>query len=375
MRLLLGLFLTLCVWALAPTQPAHANVQCVSLQHPTRVAESYLLCAAIGEDNRVYTTLRPEAGGDWTGWKARSGAVQGDLDCAASTGSPSRGRDWFRVDCFARAADGSLRQIIDGGDASTPEGEASALAATLSGAPSCVSTVRQLYCFGRNDSNNLMANAGHIGRGWVGWANLAGVTNQDPECVRGPMGMTHCFVRNADRGISVISCAGWSSSGACARAWLNGDGVLESKLSCVAQPLPEGAPGTQPHFDCFVRGTDNAIHQIRYTNNAFQGWRQINPGRVRGDPSCVVTGVDRYLCAARDEGDRLAFTRYDGASWSAWQTTGDAITGSPHCVFSVGRNETVCNARHRVTGEVQQAVIPAGPAYRVTRISGLRLRE
>jgi hypothetical protein len=379
MRWLVGLCIAVAALVLTGQQPAHANSQCVSLVHPSRAADRFLLCFAIGEDNRIYSNVTHESERRWTGWKVRSGVVQGNLDCTAHTIAPSPGgsrRDWFRVDCFARAADGSLRQVIDGGDASTAEGVSMALPAALLGDPSCTSSSGQVYCFGRNDRNQLMSNTGLIGRGWLGWANLEGIMTQDPECVRGAAGMTHCFVRNSERAISVIGCSGFSGSGRCPRAWLNGDGILEGQLSCVAQRRPDGAPGTQPNFDCFVRGTDSAVHQIRYSNGAFGPWRRLNPGRIAGDPACVVTGEDRYLCAARTEAGRLQMARFDGTRWSDWaQVTDRPISGTPHCVFSAGANETACTYRDLADGQMRITTFAIVGGWRNSGVPGLRLRE
>ncbi|MFZ4663224.1 MAG: PA14 domain-containing protein [Caldilineaceae bacterium] len=107
--------------------------------------------------------------------------------------------------------------------------------------------------------------------------------------------------------------------------WLGG-GVVGTP-SCVAN---------NGRLDCFVRGTDNALHQQTWNGSSWSGWKRIGQ-TLTAAPSCTVAGA-RYDCFFRGSDNALwQIYSLDGNTWQGPFNLGGSLTEAPSCVVNNGR--------------------------------------
>jgi len=121
--------------------------------------------------------------------------------------------------------------------------------------------------------------------------------------------------------------AQWSS-------WEPVEGItIEAHPSCVIWGLK--------NLDCFVRGTDDFLWHNWLEGDRWHGWEFRGAGgsegeKIKGPPSCVTLGANRFYCFARGFADYVWGRKYNGSTWDAWTRVSNKpmqlTEGSPSCV-------------------------------------------
>jgi hypothetical protein len=134
---------------------------------------------------------------------------------------------------------------------------------SLTSQPGCVSWApNRIDCFVVS-SRGAMLRKVWDGQTWLHWENLGsppGVTitlNSEPTCVSWEPNRIDCFVLGSDNAMHSKAWDGQNWSG-----WANLGGILNTSPSCVSW-----GPN---RIDCFVLGTDNAMYHKAWDG---QQWR------------------------------------------------------------------------------------------------------
>lgn len=322
--------------ALIPSE-AQAQPMCLSTSsEPPRFR-----CYAVDRENALWRISFD--GTNWGSWRAEGGAVEGRIHCVGLTS---------RQDCFARSADGTIAQRVM---PSTGSGSWENIGGSGSGTPNCHFTLRDFDCFVRAADNTMWRRSGRIGEGWSDWNSAGGVLASDPECVSQRNvrdGRIDCMVRNTSGGLSHVACVRGSP---CA-GWVNLDGVLNSRLSCVR----EVSAGRFHPFVCFVRGTDNRLHAKRY-DGTWGPWQRVSDQTFAGDPSCVGLAGGDLQCFAQVGGLRLHSIRRTAGAWGSWtELSTVSLLPAPRCTRT--SDMTVCAGQDTLGRMVVHRIPDSGPA-------------
>lgn len=326
--------------ALVPGE-AHAQPMCLSTSsEPTRFR-----CYTVDRENALWRISFD--GTTWGSWRTEEGAVAGQIHCISVLS---------RHDCFGRSADGTIvqRSMPFAGPSRWDN-----IGGSGSGTPNCHFTLRDFDCFVRAGDNTMWRRSGRLDAGWTDWHSAGGVLTGDPECVSQRdvrNGRIDCMVRNTSGGLSHVACVRGSP---CA-GWVNLDGVLNSRLSCVR----EVSAGRFHPFVCFVRGTDNRLHAKRY-DGAWGPWQQVSDQVFSGDPSCVALSEGDLQCFAQVGGLRLHSIRRTAGTWGPWTELSDVpLLPAPRCTRMTG--VTVCAGQDTLGRMVVHRIPDDGPAVAET---------
>jgi len=245
-----------------------------------------------GIDNGMYH--RWWNGSRWGGWDSLGGTLNSEPSCVSW--GPNR------IDCFARSSGNTLIHTwSDGGSRWNAWEDLGGIVS----APNCVSWgPNRIDCFARS-SLNTMAHIWFGEGGWSDWQNLGGTLTSDPDCVSWGPNRIDCFARS--RSNTLIHT--WSDGGSRWGAWEDLGGSLSSETrinlagpSCVSWGLNR--------LDCFVRGSDNAMHHIWHSSRGWGRWESLG-GILTSNPNCVSWGADRLDCFVRGT---------DSAMYHKWWT-------------------------------------------------------
>jgi len=128
------------------------------------------------------------------------------------------------------------------------------------------------------------------------------------------------FVRGTDNDMwhLIFTDNAWTPTG-----WENLGGTIISSPSCTAW--------SDHRHDCFAVGSDNQVYHKCF-DGSWHGWDSVG-GTATSEPSCVSReplSLDCYIRSTDNTMNRLTWT--NGAGWSAWISYGGILTSAPACV-------------------------------------------
>lgn len=347
--MLRGLTLFLAALVLWHANPAKADEPAALALGPAAQCVSWganrLDCFSRGRASNFVHRWRE--GERWSGWENLGGATGGIGSCTSWEAG--------RLDCFVVGTDRGLWHRWYAGDGRiTPwqpgsnapfTGGWESLGGAISGLPSCVSArADSIDCFARGDGDVLVSKSWD-GRNWGSWRTHGGLLlRSDPVCLvvdDGSSDVTrsaiYCVAKGPDSGLWLVRRTVADSHEA---RWESLGGVVTSQPSCVARTILD--------FNCFVRGSDNALHRVQLENLNRPYWESWG-GVLVADPSCVSTTRTRIDCfvlgtdnaifqisATKRESravDRLIRDARRGPAdaLSSWTSLGGSASSAPSC--------------------------------------------
>jgi hypothetical protein len=167
--------------------------------------------------------------------------------------------------------------------------------------------------------------AGEARSEWESQGSPPGVTlDSRPTCISWGPNRIDCFVLGSDHAMHQKAWDGQNWSG-----WRNlgrppDDVTLLYRATCVSW-----GPN---RIDCFVLGGDNSMHQIAWDGQNWSGWRNLGrPDRLlHTPPTCVSWGPNRIDCFGPDSLNSAMHQKaWDGQNWSGWRN----LDGPPGVTF------------------------------------------
>ena len=140
-----------------------------------------------------------------------------------------------------------------------------------------------------------------------------------------------CFVRGTDNRMHQ-------------RYW-NGGGWSEFDLGGTLASAPTCFPwlnGSQIH--CFARGTDNRMYQRYWNGGGWSDWIDLG-GTLASAPACFPwLNGSQIHCFVRGTDNRM-YQRFWNGAWSAWVDLGGTLASAPTCFPWLNGSQVHCFAR------------------------------
>nr|MDQ3283807.1 hypothetical protein [Acidobacteriota bacterium] len=124
------------------------------------------------------------------------------------------------------------------------------------------------------------------------------------------------------------------------------DGTRWQSLGGEIVGAPDACSWGSGRIDVVVRGTDNKLWQIAFTEGAWSPWFK-HDGNLASSPTCTAWGPNRLDVFAVDGATRAMQRKvWDGSAWGGWQSIGGEFPlGAAPDAVSNGLNDITVVAR------------------------------
>ena len=185
------------------------------------------------------------------------------------------------------------------------------------------------YAFARMSDNAIWYRKS-TSSGWGDWQSLGGgLTSAPAATVRGPV--LYVFAKGGDNAIWHIRYDGAS--------WSNWESLGGGLTSAPAAAVNSD---TNPVLFVFAKGGDDAIWHRRYDGSSWSNWESLG-GVLTSAPAAAATyaptrAETRYVFLYAKGGDNAIWhRRYDGTSWSDWESLGGVLNSATAAIRGNGK--------------------------------------